>query len=78
MIDMRGEEHHAVHNGPLARLVFTPKDDGGLHRCAVGGIEAGHNVAGCSEKPAGEHERPPLDECAGASIPGSDEEEIAA
>ena len=33
--------HHAVHNVPLARLQFAPKDDRGLRRCAVDAIEAG-------------------------------------
>ena len=52
-----GGAHHVVHNVPLARLVFTPKDYGSLHRCAIDAIEAGHNVASGDKEAEGEHER---------------------
>jgi len=65
-----GHTHHAVHNVPLARLVFTPEHDGRLHRCAVDAIEAGHNVTSRSEKSEEEHGSTPSDERTGGSIPG--------
>jgi hypothetical protein len=58
--------------------MFVPKDDGRLHRCTIGAFEASHNVAGGGKEAEGEHDRPPLDECAGASIPGGDDEDVAA
>jgi hypothetical protein len=63
---------------PLVRLVFTPEDNGRLHRCAIGTIEARRNVTGRSEKTEGDHGRTPLAERVGVSIPGSDDEEVAA
>ena len=47
--------HHAVHNVPLARLVFVPKDDGRLHRRAIDAIEAGKGIAGGGVVAEGEH-----------------------
>jgi hypothetical protein len=65
-----GYAHHAVHNVPLARLVFIPKDDGRLDRCAIETIEAGDDVASGSEKTEGEHGNPPSDERTAGRIPG--------
>src|SRR4051794_36789468 len=69
-----GYTHHAVHNVPLARLVFVPQHDGRLHRCAIDGNEVGYNVASRSEKSEGEHGSPPHDERTDASIPGGGDE----
>lgn len=57
-----GHTHHAVHNVPLARLVFIPEHDGRLHRCIIDAIEAGHNAASGSEKSKREHGSTPCDE----------------
>ena len=59
-----GDAHHAVHNVPLARLVFVPKDDGRLHRCAIDAIEAGHNVAGSGKEAEGVHGHSSVDDAA--------------
>jgi hypothetical protein len=59
--------------------VFTPENDGRLHRCAIDAIEAGRNVASRSEKTEGEHGRPLHDERTDASISVIDDAgEIAA
>jgi hypothetical protein len=73
-----GDAHHAVHNVPLARLVFIPQHDGRLHRCAIDAIEAGNCLASRSKKTEGDHGRPPHDERPDAGIPGGDDEEVAA
>jgi hypothetical protein len=52
---IHGQAHHAVHNVPLARLVFVPKDDGGLERLAVKTIEASNSLAGRGVEAEWEH-----------------------
>lgn len=74
---VRGGAHHAIHNVPLARLVFVPENDGRLHRYAIDAIEASYSVTGGGVKAEGEHGRTPLAERVGASIPGSGDEEVA-
>jgi hypothetical protein len=45
-------------------LVFTPKDNRGLNRCAAETIEAGNNFAGRGEEAEGEHEDTSTDDAA--------------
>ena len=73
-----GNAHHTIHNGPLTRLVFTPKDHGRLHRCAVRAVEASNNVTGGGKEAEGEHDRPPHDEPTGDSVAGDSDEDVAA
>ncbi len=62
--------HHAVHNVPLARLVFAPQHDGRLHRCAIGTINAGYDVTSGGVEAEGQHSGPPSVETSEASRPG--------
>ena len=73
-----GDAHDAVHNVPLARLVFVPENDGRLHRCAIDAIEAGHNAAGGGKEAERKNDGPPHDGCSDISIPGSDGQGVAA
>jgi len=59
-----GQAHHAVHNVPLARLVFTPEHDGRLHRCAIEAIEAGQNITSRGIEVEGEHGPISIDDAA--------------
>lgn len=68
-----GATHHAVHNVPLTRLVFSPQEDGRLHRCAINAIEAGNNVASGGKQSKGEHGNTPVINWIGDSIAGGNE-----
>ena len=46
VVGIDGDTHDAVHNVPLTRLVFVPKDDGRLYRCAIDAIEASNGITG--------------------------------
>jgi hypothetical protein len=59
-----GDAHDAVHNVPLARLVFVPEHDGRLHRCTIHTIEAGNCIASGGVKLEGEHKQVSIDDAA--------------
>ena len=61
-------------NVPIARLVFTPQDDGRLHGCAIDAIEVSHSVAGSGKEAEREHGGTPYGDREELSIAGHDQE----